>query len=163
MTVQEAKDWMVALKESEEIDEFYYSDNFKEALQVAIEALEKIEKLETNKTYNLYRQYLSIGTVEELKEAKEKQVAKKPIVKATTKEIPKTHNLGRLLVLHCPVCGKKIIAMYESDLERGGGLVRDAKGCSRCLQAIDFEGYYCKLKVDNLDEDIDWEEGGTSD
>lgn len=41
MTVQEAIDWMVALKESEEIHEFYYSDNFKEACSMAIESMEK--------------------------------------------------------------------------------------------------------------------------
>lgn len=75
---------------------------------------------------------------------KEKQIPKKPIVKPTTKEKPITHNLGRLLCVHCPVCGKRIFAIYESDLERGCGLVEDVKGCSRCLQAIDFTGYYSK-------------------
>ena len=41
MTVQEANDWLIELKDSEEIQEFYYADNFKEALQVAIESMEK--------------------------------------------------------------------------------------------------------------------------
>ena len=96
-------------------------------------------------------------------EALEKQIPKKPIVKPTTKENPKTHTLGRLLQIYCPVCGHRIFAIYETDLRRGGGLVRGVKGCSRCLQAINFEGYYSEPKLDNVDEDIDWEEGGTSD
>ena len=111
-----------------------------------------------------------LGDTEEIVQAKhmgikalEKQIPKKPIVKPTTKEIPKTHTLGRLLQIYCPVCGKRITALYESDLRRGCGLVRDVKGCPRCLQAIDFEGYYSEPKLDKSDEDIDWEEGGTSD
>ena len=92
------------------------------------------------------------------KEAMEKQVAKKPIVKPTTKEVPTTHNLGRLLEICCPVCGKRIFAIYETDLKRGGGVTREAKGCSRCLQAIDFTGYYCTPKLDKSDEDIEWSE-----
>lgn len=102
-------------------------------------------------------QYRALGTVEELKEAREKQIPKKPIVKAE-KEVPKTHNLGRLLEICCPVCGKRIFAIYETDLKRGGGVTRDAKGCSRCLQAIDFAGYYYTPKLDKSDEDIDWSE-----
>ena len=95
-------------------------------------------------------------------ESMEKQIPKKPIIKAE-KERPITHILGRLLKICCPVCGKRIFAIYETDLERGGGVTRETKGCSRCLQAIDFTGYYCTPKLDKSDEDIDWEEGGTSD
>ena len=116
-----------------------------EVINMAIQALEEVE------------QYKALGTVEELKEAREKQVAKKPIVKAE-KEVPTTHNLGRLLEICCPVCGKRIFAIYETDLKRGGGVTREAKGCSRCLQAIDFTGYYYTPKLDKSDEDIDWSE-----
>jgi hypothetical protein len=87
----------------------------------------------------------------------EKQIPKKPIIKAE-KERPTTHTLGRLLEICCPVCGKRIFAIYETDLERGGGVTREAKGCSRCLQAIDFTGYYYTPKLDKSDEDIEWGE-----
>lgn len=40
-------------------------------------------------------------------EALEKQLPKKPIIKSE-KEVPHTHNLGRLLRFHCPNCGKFI-------------------------------------------------------
>ena len=90
-------------------------------------------------------------------EALEKQLPKKPIIK-TEKEVPYTHNLGRLLRFHCPNCGKFIVAIYESDTERGGGISNSLKGCSTCLQAIDFSEYYTKRDVgDNkLNEDIEW-------
>lgn len=85
-------------------------------------------------------------------EALEKQVPKKPRI-VSEKEIPKTHNLGRLLQFHCPRCGKFIVGTYETDPERGGGIHERLKGCSTCLQAIDFSGYYHKGQ---LDEDIEW-------
>ena len=117
-----------------------------EELKIAIECMEEVE------------QYRALGTVEELKEAREKQIPKKPNIKPTTKEVPTTHNLGRLLEICCPVCGKRIFAIYETDLKRGGGVTREAKGCPRCLQAIDFTGYYCTPKLDKSDEDIEWSE-----
>lgn len=76
---------------------------------------------------------------------------KRPIIKYG--ELHTTHNLGRLMSFHCPSCGKFIIAMYETDVERGGGIHKDLKGCSTCLQAIDFTGYY---HIDKLDDEIDW-------
>jgi hypothetical protein len=90
-------------------------------------------------------------------EALEKQLPKKPIIK-TEKEVPHTHNLGRLLRFHCPNCGKFIVAIYESDTDRGGGISNSLKGCSTCLQAIDFSKYYTKRDVGNnkLNEDIEW-------
>lgn len=90
-------------------------------------------------------------------EALEKQLPKKPIIK-TEKEVPYTHNLGRLLRFHCPNCGKFIVAIYESDTERGGGILNSLKGCSTCLQAIDFSEYYTKRDVGNnkLNENIEW-------
>ena len=90
-------------------------------------------------------------------EALEKQLPKKAIIKAE-KEVPQTHNLGRLLRFHCPNCGKFIVAIYESDIELGGGISNSLKGCSTCLQAIDFSDYYSKRDVgnDNLNEDIEW-------
>ena len=90
-------------------------------------------------------------------EALEKQLPKKPIIKIE-KEVPYTHNLGRLLRFHCPNCGKFIVAIYESDTERGGGILNSLKGCFTCLQAIDFSEYYTKRDVDNnkLNENIEW-------
>lgn len=90
-------------------------------------------------------------------EALEKQLAKKPIIKSE-KEVPHTHNLGRLLRFHCPNCGKFIVGMYENDVERGGGISNRLKGCSTCLQSIDFSEYYTKRDIGNnkLNEDIEW-------
>lgn len=89
--------------------------------------------------------------------ALEKQIPKKPIVKSK-KEVPYTHNLGRLLRFHCPNCGKFIVGMYETDVERGGGISNRLKGCSTCLQAIDFSEYYTRECVDGdkLNENIEW-------
>lgn len=90
-------------------------------------------------------------------EALEKQLPKKPIIK-TEKEVPRTHNLGRLLRFHCPSCGRFIVGMYETDVERGGGIANSLKGCSACLQAIDFSEYYTRECVDGdkLNENIEW-------
>lgn len=85
--------------------------------------------------------------------ALEKQIPKKPIIKYG--ELHRTHSYGRLMSFHCPSCGKFIVAIYETDVERGGGLHKDLKGCSTCLQAIDFMGYY---HLDKSDEEIDWSE-----
>lgn len=92
-------------------------------------------------------------TLRAAKEALEKQMPKKPIIKYGDDTI--THNLGRLMCFHCPSCGKYIVALYETDVEKGGGIHKDLKGCCTCLQAIDFTGYY---HIDKLDEEIDWEE-----
>ena len=83
--------------------------------------------------------------------ALEKQIPQKPIIKLG--ELHTTHNYGRLMSFHCPSCGKFIVAMYETDVERGGGIHKDLKGCSTCLQAIDFTEYY---HIDKLDEEINW-------
>lgn len=90
-------------------------------------------------------------------EALEKQLPKKPIIKSE-KEVPRTHNSGRLLRFHCPNCGRFIVGMYEKDVERGGGISNRLKGCSTCLQAIDFSEYYTKRDIGNskLNEDIEW-------
>lgn len=89
--------------------------------------------------------------------ALEKQIPKKTIVKSK-KEVPYTHNLGRLLRFHCPNCGKFIVGMYETDVERGGEIFNSLKGCSTCLQAIDFSEYYTRECVDGdkLNENIEW-------
>ncbi len=90
-------------------------------------------------------------------EALKKQLPKKPIIKSE-KEVPRTHNSGRLLRFHCPNCGRFIVGMYEKDVERGGGISNRLKGCSTCLQAIDFSEYYTKRDIGNnkLNEDIEW-------
>ncbi len=49
--------------------------------------------------------------------ALEKQIPIKPRVE-TTKEVPTTHNLGRLLQFFCPKCGKSLGAIYETDPQR---------------------------------------------
>lgn len=87
-------------------------------------------------------------------EALEKQIPKKPIIKSE-KEKPITHRLGRLLCFHCPTCGRFLLGLYETDVERGGGITQHLKGCSNCLQAIDFIGYYCqeKNRIENKNEE----------
>lgn len=99
----------------------------------------------------------AIGYLETAIEALEKQLPKKPIIKSE-KEVPRTHNLGRLLHFHCPNCRRFIVGMYEKDVERGGGISNRLKGCSTCLQAIDFSEYYTKRDIGNskLNEDIEW-------
>lgn len=89
--------------------------------------------------------------------ALEKQLPKKPIIKSE-KEVPRTHNLGRLLRFHCPNCGRFIAGMYETDVERGGGISNRLKGCSTCLQAIDFSEYYSNANKDKPNDEIQWDE-----
>lgn len=83
----------------------------------------------------------------EIENALEKQMPKKPVIKFGEK--PVTHNYGRLMQFFCPGCGRHIIAMYETDVIRGGGISNDLKGCPRCLQRIDFSGYYHKGGEEN--------------
>lgn len=40
-------DWLKALKDSDEIQEFYYSDEFCQALDIAINAIKKADTEET--------------------------------------------------------------------------------------------------------------------
>lgn len=84
----------------------------------------------------------------EIENALEKQIPKKPIIKFGEK--PVTHNYGRMMKFYCPVCKKFILAMYETDVLRGGGISNDLKGCPRCLQRIDFSGYYAKAVMNNV-------------
>ena len=65
---------------------------------------------------------------------------KKPIIKYG--ELHTTYNLGRLLSFYCPNCGKYLGALYDTDPINGAGFSRNYRGCSNCLQAIDFIGYY---------------------
>lgn len=81
-------------------------------------------------------------------EALEKQIPKKPVIEFGKKPI--THNYGRMMKFYCPVCKKFILAMYETDVLRGGGISNDLKGCPRCLQRIDFSGYYAKAVMNNV-------------
>ena len=90
-----------------------------------------------------------------IKAAIEKQIPMKPQI-VTTKEVPTTHNLGRLLAFHCPVCGKFIVGMYETDPERGGGISQQLNGCSNCLQAIDFTEW--KYKDKEFEDDLELED-----
>lgn len=76
-----------------------------------------------------------------IKNAIEKQISIRPKI-VTTKEVPYTHRLGRLLYFYCPKCGKFLLGIYETDPQRGGGISRDMRGCPRCLQAIDFTEWY---------------------
>lgn len=78
-----------------------------------------------------------------IKTAVEKQIPQKP-KNRTTKEVPITHNLGRLLYFYCPRCGKFIVGLYETDPMRGGGIHEKLNGCSNCLQAIDFSEWKYK-------------------
>lgn len=80
----------------------------------------------------------------DVKDAIKKQIPAKP--KLVFGEKTNTHRYGRLISFHCPSCGRFILALYETDVERGGGINDDLRGCSKCLQAIDFTGYYHKSK-----------------
>lgn len=82
--------------------------------------------------------------LEAAKAALQKQQQVKP--KLVYGEKTNTHRYGRLISFHCPSCGRFILALYETDVERGGGISSDLRGCSKCLQAIDFAGYYHKNK-----------------
>jgi len=84
--------------------------------------------------------------------ALKKQIPKKPILKYHKEDVTPV-KYGRLIEFLCPNCGRFIVATYEKDVERGGGIHKDLKGCSTCLQAIDFTGYY---HIDNMDEEVDW-------
>lgn len=127
-----------------------------ELIRMEINTLEAIENcgrvIEARKKKHIALYNITI-------EALEKQLPKKPIIKSE-KEVPHTHNLGRLLRFHCPNCGKFIVAIYESDTERGGGISNSLKGCSTCLQAIDFSDYYSKRNVDSdkLNEELQWDD-----
>lgn len=77
-----------------------------------------------------------------INEALKKQIPIKPIIIFGEKH--KTHNCGRLMSFFCPDCKRFILAMYETDVLRGGGISNEVKGCSSCLQRIDFSGYYHK-------------------
>lgn len=83
------------------------------------------------------------GWLEEAKSALQKQQMKPKLVYG---EKANTHRYGRLISFHCPSCGRFILALYETDVERGGGISNDLRGCSKCLQTIDFTGYYHKSK-----------------
>lgn len=85
-----------------------------------------------------------VDWLEAAKAALQKQQAMKP--KLVYGEKTNTHRYGRLISFHCPSCGRFILALYETDVERGGGISNDLRGCSKCLQAIDFTGYYHKSK-----------------
>ena len=93
------------------------------------------------------------NAVEIAKNAMEKQIPKKSIIKYHKEDLTPV-KYGRLIELHCPNCGRFIVATYETDAERGGGIHTDLRGCSTCLQAIDFTGYY---HIDKLDEEIELE------
>ena len=116
---------------------------------------EVIETIKSNYPTSGY--YMLCEALDIAIEALEKQLPKKPIIKPK-KEVPRTHNSGRLLRFHCPNCGRFIVGMYEKDVERGGGISNRLKGCSTCLQAIDFSEYYTKRDIGNnkLNEDIEW-------
>lgn len=86
-------------------------------------------------------------------QALDKQIAKKPILKYHKEDITPV-KYGRLIEFLCPNCGRFVVATYEKDAERGGGIHTDLRGCSTCLQAIDFTGYY---HIDKLEEEIELE------
>lgn len=97
--------------------------------------------------------YLQLEHEKFVAEVIENQIPKKPVIKYHKEDlIPVKY--GRLIEFHCPNCGRFIVATYETDAERGGGIHTDLRGCSTCLQAIDFTGYY---HIDKLDEEIELE------
>ena len=66
------------------------------------------------------------------------------------KEIPKTHNYGKLITFYCAKCGKQLIALYETDSQRGGGICTEWRYCQYCGNRLDFGEYYCKEDKDEL-------------
>ena len=84
-----------------------------------------------------------------IKTAIDKQIPVRPRIE-TTKEVPHTHNYGRLLYFYCPRCGKFLLGIYETDPQRGGGIHPNLNGCSGCLQAIDFTEWKHKSDEDEL-------------
>lgn len=84
-----------------------------------------------------------------IKTAIEKQIPVRPRIE-TTKEVPITHNYGRLLYFYCPRCGKFLVGVYETDNQRGGGIHENMNGCHRCLQAIDFSEWKHKDSEEDL-------------
>lgn len=123
-----------------------------EAFQGQVDWLKRIDDKECEESRRCCIEYFETAI-----EALEKQLPKKPIIK-TKKEVPHTHNLGRLLCFHCPSCGKFIVAIYESDTDRGGGISNSLKGCSTCLQAIDFSEYYSNVNKDKSNDEIQWDD-----
>lgn len=125
-----------------------------EAFQGQVNWLKRIDDKECEEACRCCIEYFETAI-----EALEKQLPKKPIIKSE-KEVPHTHNLGRLLRFHCPNCGRFIVGMYEKDVERGGGISNSLKGCSTCLQAIDFSEYYSKRNVDSdkSNEELQWDD-----
>ena len=115
-------------------------------MQKHIEIIERMMFAMANHTVDGKRIY---PTLKAVKDALEKQIPQKPIIKYGDDTI--THNLGRLMCFHCPNCGRYIVALYETDVKNGAGIHKDLKGCTTCLQAIDFTGYY---HIDKLDEEI---------
>ena len=77
-------------------------------------------------------------------EALKKQIPVQPHIKPGKR--PPTHKLGRLLSFYCPKCARFIVACYETDPANGGGISDQVKGCSTCLQAIDFSPWYPQTK-----------------
>ena len=63
------------------------------------------------------------------------------------KEIPNTHNLGRLVSFYCNKCGRFIVACYETDPLRGGGISQDLRYCSKCANPLNFGEFYCETVV----------------
>lgn len=120
-------------------------------MQKHIEIIERMMFAMANHTVDGKRIY---PTLKAAKEALEKQLPKKPILKYHKEDVTPV-KYGRLIEFMCPNCGRFIVAMYEADVERGGGIHEDLKGCSTCLQAIDFTGYY---HIDKLNEEIDFKE-----
>lgn len=84
-----------------------------------------------------------------IKTAIEKQIPVRPRIE-TTKEVPITHNMGRMLYFYCPRCGKFVCGIYETDPQRGGGIHENMNGCHRCLQAIDFSEWKHKANEEEL-------------
>ena len=136
MTVNEAKGWLIELKDCEETQEFYYADCVIEAFDIAIEALEEIqqyraigtvERLKHLEEYvdtinKLCADYSAIGTIDEFKALKEKSVPKKVVVE----HIPKTSWTKEVSHYLCPSC--------RSIFSFGGNPY-----CSNCGQKIDWK------------------------
>lgn len=135
MTENEAIEWIRELKDSEEIQEFYYVESFIKALDVAIQVLETIKKLsDRNMTIEALENYMQFEdecvkkgfTFKSVIEARKKQIAKKPIF---------DHNLSDTLSkFHCE-CGNAIKISHDVGIMDNNNA---PNYCSKCGCRLDW-------------------------
>lgn len=103
-------------------------------------AIDTLEFFKLHLIINSYRDFS--GNFDIAIEAMNKLIAKDPVIITEDVEIPKTHNLGKLLQYRCPSCNKLLFSRYETDtVENGFSLNKDFNYCSKCGQKIDLDEF----------------------